>query len=145
MNDNSPTSSADFAWPVRVYYEDTDAGGVVYHAGYLRFLERARTEWLRARGWSQERLRVELGLGFVVSTMNIAYRRAARLDDRLLATVAVLERRRASLIFRQTVCAAEQPAQTYVEADVEVACVDLASMRPRRIPDLDAPPVDATQ
>jgi acyl-CoA thioester hydrolase len=126
---------APYAWPIRVYYEDTDAGGVVYHANYLRFFERARTEWLRAQGWGQERLRRESGLGFVVASMSIEFRRAARLDDELLATVQVATRRRASLSFVQTLVAAADPAQVFVSATVEVACVELATLRPRRLPE----------
>jgi len=131
-NDARPPS---FAWPVRVYYEDTDAGGVVYHANYLRFLERARTEWLRARGWGQTRLREHDGTGFVVANMSIRFLRPARLDDALVATVAVTGRRRVSLDFAQTLVAADDPSTVYVEAEVQVACVDLDRMRPRRLPE----------
>lgn len=124
-----------FTWPIRVYYEDTDTGGVVYHANYLRFLERARTEWLRARGWSQERLKQDSGIGFVVAAMTIDFRRAARLDDELLATVRIKARRRVSLDFEQTLVAARNPACLYVQATAQVACVDLSSLRPHRLPD----------
>jgi acyl-CoA thioester hydrolase len=124
-----------FTWPIRVYYEDTDTGGVVYHANYLRFLERARTEWLRARGWSQERMKQEAGIGFVVASMTIDFRRAARLDDELLAAVWIKQRRRVSLDFEQTLVAAGDPARVYIEATVQVACVQLATLKPRRLPE----------
>jgi acyl-CoA thioester hydrolase len=127
--------SALFTWPIRVYYEDTDTGGVVYHANYLRFLERARTEWLRSQGWSQQRLKQESGLGFVVASMTIDFRRAARLDDELLATVRIKGRRRVSLDFEQTLVAARDQARIYVEATAQVACVDLSSLKPQRLPD----------
>jgi acyl-CoA thioester hydrolase len=124
-----------FTWPIRVYYEDTDTGGVVYHANYLRFLERARTEWLRSHGWSQERLKQEYGIGFVVASMTIDFRRAARLDDELLATVRIKKRRRVSLDFEQTLVAALDPACIYAQATAQVACVELASLKPHLLPD----------
>jgi acyl-CoA thioester hydrolase len=129
-----------FAWPIRVYYEDTDAGGVVYHASYLRFLERARTEWLRAEGWGQERLRQEAGIGFVVASMTIDFIRPARLDDELLATVLVAGRRRVSLDFEQTLVSAAEPSRVFIRATVQVACVNLASMKPHRVPENLAAP-----
>lgn len=136
---NETAKPTVFAWPVRVYFEDTDAGGVVYHANYLRFMERARTEWLRALGWSQERLRTEVALGFVVANMKLHYQRAARLDDELLATVAIAERKRFSLTFAQTVVAKDDAEKTFIKADVQVACVDLNTFRPHMLPDFIAP------
>jgi acyl-CoA thioester hydrolase len=137
-NVTEPSNKPAFAWPVRVYFEDTDAAGVVYHANYLRFLERARTEWLRARGWSLERLRTEAGISFVVTRMSIDFRRAARLDDALLATADIASARRVSMMFAQSLVAADDPARVYVSADVEVACIDLQTMRPRRVTDVAA-------
>jgi acyl-CoA thioester hydrolase len=131
-----------FAWPIRVYYEDTDAGGVVYHASYLRFLERARTEWLRAQGWSQERLRQEAGIGFVVASMSIDFMRPARLDDELLATVLVAGRRRVSLDFEQTLVSAADPSRVFVRATAHVACVNLTNMKPHRVPENLAAPIE---
>jgi len=122
-----------FSWPIRVYWEDTDAGGVVYHAGYLRFLERARSEWLRARGIDQQRLRDDTGIGFVVHDMQIGFVAPARLDDELHATVAVERLRPASMAFAQTI--QRQDGTLLVRASVRAACVDLADMRPRPIPD----------
>ena len=91
-----------FVWPVRVYYEDTDAGGVVYYANYLKFMERARTEWLRTRGFEQDVLIKEQDLVFAVRSLSIDYLRPARLDDLLQVRVTVSELRRASIVFEQT-------------------------------------------
>lgn len=136
---NPASAAAVFEWPVRVYFEDTDAGGVVYHANYLRFMERARTEWLRALGWSQERLRTEVGIGFLVANMTLNYKRAAKLDDELVVTVAVQELKRFSLTFVQTVVAKNDPSHLFLKAEVQVACVNLTSFRPSLIPDFMRP------
>lgn len=122
-----------FQWPVRVYYEDTDAGGVVYHARYLHFLERARTEWLRSRGVDQSRLKHEHGLVFVVSKLSLSFRRPARLDDTLLASCMLAERRGASLRFRQEL-RRHDSGELLLEADVLAACVDAESFRPVAMP-----------
>ena len=127
---NSPI----FAFPVRVYWEDTDAGGVVYHARYLHFLERARTEWLRASGFGQNELKTGEGVVFVVHAMDIRFNAPARLDDLLTATVAPIERRSASFIVAQTL-KREPEARALVEARVRVACLDAAAFRPRPIPE----------
>lgn len=124
---------APFSWPIRVYWEDTDAGGVVYHAGYLRFLERARSEWLRARGVDQQRLRDDTGIGFVVRDMRIGFVAPARLDDELEATVEVERMRAASMAFAQTI--RRRDGAVLVNASLRVACVDLDRMRPCPIPD----------
>lgn len=123
-----------FAWPIRVYYEDTDLSGVVYHASYLRFLERARTEWLRALGFSQERLKGEMGVVFTVAGMQIDFRRPARLDDVLEATVALESRKRASLNFVQTLRRADDVNTVLTEARVRVACVAMATFKPCALP-----------
>ena len=123
-----------FAWPIRVYYEDTDLSGVVYHASYLRFLERARTEWLRALGFSQERLKDELGVVFTVAGMEIDFRRPARLDDMLEATVALEGRKRASLNFVQTLRRADDASMVLTQARVRVACVSMATFKPCALP-----------
>ena len=123
-----------FSWTVRVYWEDTDAGGVVYHASYLRFLERARSEQLRARGIEQERLRTENSVAFVVRDMTIGFVKPARLDDVLAVTVALVERRNASLVFEQQILHAADRS-VLVQARVRAACIDAASFRPRPIPE----------
>lgn len=122
-----------FSWRIRVYWEDTDAGGVVYHAGYLCFMERARSEWMRACGVDQQRLRDETGIGFVVREMQIDFRAPARLDDELEVGVEVEQRRPASMTFAQTV--RRQDGRELVRAHVRVACVDLARMCPVPIPE----------
>jgi acyl-CoA thioester hydrolase len=121
-----------FGWPVRVYWEDTDAGGVVYHASYLRFLERARTEWLRRLGVDQLALKEATGLGFVVHRMEIDFLRAALLDDELMVSVEVKERRSASILFAQRIIRADGAA--LIQAQVRAACVDLKRMRAAAIP-----------
>jgi acyl-CoA thioester hydrolase len=129
----SPASDSrlPFSWPTRVYWEDTDAGGVVYHAQYLAFLERARTEWLRARGYGQELLRVEHGLVFAVRAMRIDFRAPARLDDALDVSVALRQRRGASLLIGQDIRCG---GRLLVDAEVKVAALDAASFRPRGLP-----------
>lgn len=123
-----------FTWPIRVYWEDTDAGGVVYHANYLRFLERARSEWLRAAGFDQRQLRDEAGLVFVVHRMELAFNAPARLDDLLIATVRTGQRRSASFIVHQEL--SQGPAANpLLEARVRIACLDAVRFRPRPIPD----------
>jgi acyl-CoA thioester hydrolase len=130
---DSTKGERPFSWPIRVYWEDTDAGGVVYHAGYLRFLERARSEWLRARGVDQHRLREDTGIGFVVRDMQIGFVSPARLDDELEASVEVEQLRPASMAFVQTIH--RQDGTLLIRAKVRAACVDLVNMRPRPIPD----------
>jgi len=130
-----PTANSPiFAWPVRVYWEDTDAGGVVYHARYLHFLERARSEWLRAAGVGQQQARTELGIVFVVHSMEIAFNAPARLDDLLTATVQPADCRSASFIVHQLL-RREPEARALVEARVRIACLDAAAFRPRPIPE----------
>jgi len=123
-----------FTWPIRVYWEDTDAGGVVYHTGYLRYLERARSEWLRAVGVVQHRLREERGLVFVVAEIDIRFLAAARLDDELDATIESFTRRSASMRFKQYILR-RSDGMRLVEAQVRAACVDAQDFRPRRIPE----------
>ena len=120
-----------FSWPTRVYWEDTDAGGVVYHAQYLAFLERARSEWLRARGVAQDRLREEHDLVFAVRAMRIDFRAPARLDDRLEVSVAVQEVRKASLVFAQAI---HRDGALLLDADVRVAVLRASDFRPRPLP-----------
>ncbi len=122
-----------FSWRIRVYWEDTDAGGVVYHAGYLRFLERARSEWLRALGVDQARLRDETGLGFVVRDIHIGFMAPARLDDELDVGVAVTTLRAASMLFEQRVLRVAD-GRELIAATVRAACVNIADMRPAPIP-----------
>lgn len=127
---------SEFAWPIRVYYEDTDSSGVVYHANYLRFLERARTEWLRALGFSQEALRHVYGIAFTVADLNVVFRRPARLDDLLHIRVRAADVRRASFGLVQRIDLVDAAAGTapMTIAQVTVACVNAASFKPRAVP-----------
>lgn len=122
-----------FDWPVRVYYEDTDAGGVVYHAGYLRFFERGRTEWLRALGYSQARLVEEKGLLFTVAEISIRFRQPARLDDLLIVRTQALAGGGATVNFEQHLLR-EGDAELLATGQVRVACIEASSFRPRRLP-----------
>lgn len=123
--------SPTFSLTSRVYWEDTDAGGVVYHASYVRFLERARTEWLRAAGYDQTRLRAEGGLLLVVRAMRLDFLAPARLDDLLTVTVNPVDAKGAGLRCRQSVRHGERLLLT---AEVEVACLRAHDFRPTRIP-----------
>ena len=120
-----------FTLPVRVYYEDTDAGGVVYYANYLKFCERARTEWLRTLGVSQQALIDEQGLGFVVRSVQADYRASARLDDALIVVTQVAMLRRASILFEQQLMRGQELLFT---ARVLLASIDLRRQKPVAIP-----------
>ena len=119
--------------PVRVYWEDTDAGGVVFYANYLKFFERARTEWLRALGVEQSDLRQRTGAIFVVSDTRVRYVRPARLDDALDVTVDLTSRGRASLALSQQALRGDE---LVAEGEIRIGCVDAATLRPCRLPDL---------
>jgi len=125
---------AAFALRVRVYYEDTDTAGIVYYANYLRFMERARTEWLRQVGFEHGPLRAQHGVVFTVARVEVDYRRPARLDDLLEVSVAVAEARRASFTLDQRVTRAKEE-EVLCRGRVRVACVDADRMRPRAIPE----------
>jgi len=121
-----------FSWPIRVYWEDTDAGGIVYYANYLKFFERARTEWLRACGIHQQALRLETGGMFVVSQAQVNYLASARLDDELLVTTTLTQATRASMTIQQR--ALRNTDQTVLcEATIRASWVN-ASGKPARIP-----------
>ena len=121
-----------FTWTVRVYYEDTDAGGIVFYANYLKFFERARTEWLRTAGINQQELIASDNAGFVVKSATIDYHAPARLDDELRLTLVIEKLGRASVQFAQK---AYKGNTLLVEANVKVGCVDLANVRPRSLPE----------
>ena len=126
-----------FSWAARVYWEDTDGGGIVYYANYLRFLERARTEWLRSLGHSQRELAQTLGILFAVSGLSVEYRRPARLDDELTISCEPSTERAAVLRFLQRIYRAGVGGPTselLVEADVRVVCVDARTLKARRLP-----------
>ena len=123
-----------FSFPVRVYWEDTDAGGVVYYASYLKFLERARSEWLRALGIDQVKLLRDERLQFVVVEANIRYHQPARFDDELVVSVALEELRGASLALAQDVRRGEDARELLISATIRAACLDADSLRPRPLP-----------
>ncbi len=149
-----------FCWPARVYWEDTDGGGVVYYANYLKYLERARTEWLRARGFSQQTLAREAGIMFAVTSVTLEYRRPARLDDELIVSCEPRVRGAASIDFVQHVyrreaartdtgdatapagsaaglhgCGArDEPGELLCSGEVRIACLDARTFRPQRLP-----------
>jgi len=120
-----------FTWPVRVYYEDTDAGGVVYYANYLKFFERCRTEWLRALGVDQATLAREQGLQFVVTEIEAKYLAPARLDDELTVEARVDQLGRCSLAFEQR---ATRGGEVLALARVKVACMHVQRRVPARLP-----------
>jgi len=120
-----------FRWPVRVYYEDTDAGGVVYYASYLRFLERARTEWLASLGFTLSALQHEHRAAFVVHRLEIEYLRPARLGDALEVTLALLERGGSRLAMKQHVV---RDGTLLARSRLTLACLDPRTWRPARIP-----------
>jgi acyl-CoA thioester hydrolase len=128
-----------FEFPIRVYWEDTDAGGIVFYANYLKFFERGRTEWLRALGIGQQALRESTGGMFVVSETQLKYHRPARLDDALIVTAQLKESGRASLVIAQKVmkaatAGASPPTDVLCEGMIRIGWVDAASMKPARIP-----------
>ena len=126
-----------FIHTLRVYWEDTDAGGVVFYANYLKFFERARTEWLRSLGHSQQHLREQTGAVFIVVETSIRYLRPARLDDLLDVSVEVREAGRATMLIAQQ---ARREGELLAEGTIRIGCVDAGTFRPRRIPiDLSHP------
>jgi len=127
-----------FQIQVRVYYEDVDVGGVVYYANYLRYFERARSDWLRSLGVNQERMAAVEGLGFVVARAEVDYRSGARLDDLLTVTVNPVEMKRAYFWLEQKASLADGPdaGRVCAEARIKAACVRHRDMRPQPIPDL---------
>ncbi|WP_293663192.1 tol-pal system-associated acyl-CoA thioesterase [Rhodoferax sp. OV413] len=121
----------EFLFPVRVYWEDTDAGGVVFYANYLKFFERARTEWLRASGIEQQTLREEAGVMFMVAEAQTRYVSPARLDDLLQISVQVQEQGAASMLIQQE---ARRGDTLLAEGRIRIACVQAATFKPCRIP-----------
>src|SRR5690606_20751441 len=121
-----------FSWPTRIYWEDTDAGGVVYHARYVAFMERARTEWMRALGFGQERMRSGHGMVFAVRAMEMDFILPARLDDALEVTATLVQCRRASMVFAQQVL---RDGQVLLAARVRIAALDARTFRPRGMDD----------
>jgi acyl-CoA thioester hydrolase len=127
------SKSKIFSLPVRVYFHDTDAGGVVYHASYLNFMERARTEWLRTHGYSNAGLMKEFGMVFVVRSLKLDYLKPALLDDLLDVTVQIKDIGRSRISLLQTV---RRGAEVLTEAEVHLVCVLLESFKPVSVPEV---------
>lgn len=120
-----------FTWPVRVYYEDTDTGGVVYYANYLKFMERARTEWLRSLGFEQDQLIRDAGIIFAVRSVEVDYLRPARFNDALTVTAEVVHNGGASITFRQEV---RRGDEVLCRGKVKIASLDAQTLRPKPAP-----------
>jgi acyl-CoA thioester hydrolase len=133
----------EFSWPVRVYYEDTDSGGVVYYANYLKFMERARTELLRSIGYQQDQLQQELGIIFAVHSVNIQYRKPARFNDELNVVTLISALGKASISFKQSVYlestshgdeSVNSSSGLLSEADIKIACLNAKKFTTQSIP-----------
>ncbi|MCF6236458.1 MAG: tol-pal system-associated acyl-CoA thioesterase [Gammaproteobacteria bacterium] len=135
---------SSFKWPVRIYYEDTDSGGVVYYANYLKYMERARTEWLRSFGIEQPQLQEKHGVVFVVRSVALEYLRPARFNDFLQVTVVLKKCGKASMVMEQTVYRVTCSTNTKLELNdngellcqgrIKIACVDAITFKARSIP-----------
>ncbi len=130
---NRESGKKEFVLQVRVYYEDTDAGGVVYHSNYLNFMERARTEWLRHAGFEQNTLIEKKGILFAVRKINIDYNKPALFNDLLNIKTRIIEQRKASFIFEQVI--SNQAEDTVCKADIKIACLNSQTMKPEPIPE----------
>ena len=134
------TQGKEFSWPLRVYYEDTDSGGVVYYANYLKFMERARTELLRSIGYQQDQLQREQGIIFAVHSANIRYKKPARFNDELNVITSISSLGKASIHFKQSICLLasnhddSKPGQCLAEADIKIACLNAEKFTPQSIP-----------
>lgn len=148
MSSNKNAATKEFSWPVRVYYEDTDSGGVVYYANYLKFMERARTELLRSIGYEQDQLQQELGIIFAVHSANIQYKKPARFNNELNVLTSITSLGKASIDFKQSIylgpsqemavstgsVSPELPAELLSEAEIKIACLNATKFTPQSIP-----------
>jgi len=140
MSTKNKTVAKEFSWPVRVYYEDTDSGGVVYYANYLKFMERARTEFLRSLGFQQDQLQQELGVIFAVRSAEIQYIKPARFNDELTVITSIASLRKASILFNQKVHLVsslydDNASETVLaEADIKIACLKTETFKPAGVP-----------
>lgn len=143
MSSNNNAELREFSWPVRVYYEDTDSGGVVYYANYLKFMERARTEFLRSIGYEQDLLQQELGIIFAVHSANIQYKKPARFNDELNVVTSITSLGKASIHFKQSVIlessyttGSESGSKQDLlsEAEIKIACLNAKKFTPQSIP-----------
>lgn len=134
------TQLREFSWPIRVYYEDTDSGGVVYYANYLKFMERARTELLRSIGYEQDQLKQEQGIIFAVRSANIEYKKPARFNDELNVLTSITALGKASINFKQAVHLRSvhsdkpEPGRLLSEAAIKIACLNATKFTPQSIP-----------
>jgi acyl-CoA thioester hydrolase len=124
---------SEFLWPIRVYYEDTDSGGVVYYANYLKFMERARTEFLRSLGFEQDQLKQEQGIIFAVHSLSAKYKKPAVFNDELIVITTITALGRASLTFKQSIKKLSQQ-KPLCEAEVKVACLHAEGFSPAAMP-----------
>ncbi len=127
------SEAGEFSWPVRVYYEDTDSGGVVYYANYLKFMERARTELLRSVGFEQDQLQQELGIIFAVHSANIQYKKPAKFNDELNVLTSISRIGKASIYFTQSVYQSATE-NLLVDAEIKIACLNAKDFSPQGIP-----------
>lgn len=143
MSSNKSVMAKEFSWPVRVYYEDTDSGGVVYYANYLKFMERARTELLRSIGFEQDQVQQELGVIFAVHSANIQYKKPARFNDELNVVTSITSLGKASIRFKQSIYRestrhSDVPGDTITgllsEADIKIACLNAKKFTAQSIP-----------
>jgi|TARA_B100000989_G_scaffold296556_1_gene280056 acyl-CoA thioester hydrolase len=121
-------------WPVRIYYEDTDMQGIVYYANYLKYLERARTEFLRSKGFEQDELIDEQGVVFAVRAVQMDYLKPAQFNDKLIVKTEIYEIKRASIIFQQTIVRADKNREIINKAKIKVACLEALKMKVKAIP-----------
>lgn len=133
------TQLKEFSWPVRVYYEDTDSGGVVYYANYLKFMERARTELLRSIGFEQDKIQQELGIIFAVHSANIQYKKPARFNDELNVVTSITSLGKASIYFQQSVFLetshhSDSTTGLLSAAEIKIACLNAEKFTPQSIP-----------
>ena len=124
----------NFEWPVRVYYEDTDCGGVVFYANYLKFMERARTEYLRHLGFEQDQLIEQLNILFAVRTVQLEYLSPAKFNDQLIVTAKLIGLKKASMLFEQTIYNTHNPDNTLCQGNIQIACLKADSFKPCAIP-----------
>ena len=124
----------NFEWPVRVYYEDTDSGGVVFYANYLKFMERARTEFLRHLGFEQDQLIEQQNTIFAVRSVQLDYNSPARFNDQLVVTAKLIEVKKASMLFEQKIFHIDQQDAALCQGEIRIACLYADVFKPRAIP-----------
>ncbi len=134
----------NFEWPVRVYYEDTDSGGVVYYANYLKFMERARSEFLRHLGFEQDQLISQENIIFAVRSVQLDYLSPARFNDQLICTAQLTELKKASMLFKQMIYREQQMESILCQGEIRIACINAETFKPTAIPHSIAMPAKET-